>query len=397
MNILLYIPFGKNAGGAYQYACALLEILKADQENKYFIYHKSNDDFINNFCKENNQFELVEQTNANKRAPNLMSKLLSVLVHKGKQHQGQRLTYFNWIKERYHIDIVHSVYQNIPRWDIDVPIVSTLHDVQELLFPQYFSPEKRAERAINRLNSVSKSSCIVVSYQHVKNDIIKFFNIAPERVKVILLSMSSLSILNHRPSKTIVGKAIHNYRDFILYPASTWEHKNHINLIKSLCHIKKKYNTRINLVCTGDKKGFYEKIKEQVNQLDIQDQVNFTGIIDESDLYCLYKTCRAVVIPTQYEAGSFPLMESMLLGVPVVCSNVTSLPETIGDKKFTFDPNSIEEISDSIYSIWSDKQFRDKNVENSEEKKKLILETEALESFISLYSNLLEAHCVAPQ
>ena len=68
-------------------------------------------------------------------------------------------------------------------------------------------------------------------------------------------------------------------------------------------------------------------------------------------------------MPTLYEAGSFPLMESILMGIPVVCSNVTSLPETIGDNQFVFDPNNINDIAEKIIKIWDDENYRADNLD----------------------------------
>ena len=69
-----------------------------------------------------------------------------------------------------------------------------------------------------------------------------------------------------------------------------------------------------------------------------------------------------VIIPTLYEAGSFPLMESILLNVPVICSNVTSLPETIGNDKFVFAPYDIDDISKKLIQFWNDEEFRKGNL-----------------------------------
>lgn len=55
-------------------------------------------------------------------------------------------------------------------------------------------------------------------------------------------------------------------------------------------------------------------------------------------------------------------MESILMGIPVVCSNVTSLPETIGDNRFVFDPSRINDIADKINKIWFDEVFRIENI-----------------------------------
>jgi hypothetical protein len=72
-----------------------------------------------------------------------------------------------------------------------------------------------------------------------------------------------------------------------------------------------------------------------------------------------------VVVPTLYEAGSFPLNEAMNYGIPVICSNVTSLPDQIQDKRYIFDPNNIDEMADKMNMMLTDKMARQMNTDNS--------------------------------
>ncbi len=102
----------------------------------------------------------------------------------------------------------------------------------------------------------------------------------------------------------------------------------------------------IDLVCTGNKTEYFKTIQSVIDELDLSKAVHFLGIVSEEDLIGLYKNARLVVIPTLYEAGSGPLYEAMRYGIPVVCSNVTSLPETVGNSEFVFNPNNLEEMTD---------------------------------------------------
>jgi len=86
--------------------------------------------------------------------------------------------------------------------------------------------------------------------------------------------------------------------------------------------------------------------------------VNFLGFISAEDLGCLYQLAHIVVIPTRFEAASFPLWEAFLAGVPAACSTVTSLPCQAGGSALLFDPNSIEEASDAMRRLWTDRALR---------------------------------------
>ncbi|MBX9807176.1 MAG: glycosyltransferase, partial [Flavobacteriaceae bacterium] len=122
-------------------------------------------------------------------------------------------------------------------------------------------------------------------------------------------------------------------------------------------------NPDIYLICTGHPTEFYtNNIKPFIEKQGLTDKIKFVGIVSDEELFELYHKCSAVVVPTLYEAGSFPLVESILMGIPVVCSNVTSLPETIGDGQFVFDPIDISDIADKINKIWSDDIYRIENM-----------------------------------
>ena len=103
----------------------------------------------------------------------------------------------------------------------------------------------------------------------------------------------------------------------------------------------------------------------------------------------MYKNARLVVIPTLYEAGSGPLYEAMRYGIPVICSNVTSLPETIGNEDFIFYPNNSEEMLKKIKLGLFDEEFRKRNIQNSEEKMSKFRQINFYDNFVEAYKKVL--------
>jgi glycosyltransferase involved in cell wall biosynthesis len=120
----------------------------------------------------------------------------------------------------------------------------------------------------------------------------------------------------------------------------------------------------------------------------LQDKIYFLGIVDEVTLYSLYKSCAGVVVPTLYEAGSFPLMEALLLGIPVICSDTTSLPDTINDDNFIFNPNDIDSISNKVFQLWNDDTFRSLSSRNGKKQSYKLRNSGALNNLKSVYSEL---------
>ena len=266
------------------------------------------------------------------------------------------------------IDLLHVPYQTPPLYDLPYPFIVTMHDVQELHFPEFFKPDERAWRAEHYWKSLLHASGVIVSFDHVKQDLIKYFDLPQSKVFVCPLPYTQISFdsLQEKESSKNLVKKYSGFKEFVFYPAQTWEHKNHLSLIKAIELANEWRQGSIHLVCTGKINSyFYKVIEGYIASSPISEQIHFMGIVPEAELYWLYKNCALVVVPTLYEAGSFPLLEAMCLGVPVVCSSVTSLPETIGDSRFIFDPLDIEEMSKLILEMVASVELSQANIANS--------------------------------
>lgn len=266
------------------------------------------------------------------------------------------------------IDLLHVPYQTAPIYDLPYPFIVTMHDVQELHFPEFFTPEERAYRAEHYWTSLKYSSGVVVSFNHVKQDLVKYFHLLESKIYVCPPPYNQIKLVStSKEQAEIYSQKYTNLKDFILYPAQTWEHKNHVSLIKAVELIKTKYNRFVTVIFTGKKNPvFFPNIENYLAQSTISEQIHFMDIVPETELYWLYKNCSLVVVPTLYEAGSFPLLEAMSLDVPVICSSVTSLPETIGDSRFIFEPLNIEQMGDLIVNMLNNEKLRMDNIKNSQ-------------------------------
>jgi glycosyltransferase involved in cell wall biosynthesis len=296
--------------------------------------------------------------------------------------------FLNGFCKKQKIDIVHFPGQYNPL--ITGPKrICTIHDIQELHFPDFFTPEERRDRAITIVDKLKISDLVIVSYNHVKNDLIRYCKMPENKILVCLLDMKNLWFKKFEslPAKDI--SSLNLPGKFLLYPANTWKHKNHIALLEALAYLREQENVIINVICTGDKNAnFTDTILPRLKELKLEDQARFLGVVDEETLYSLYQRCVGVVVPTAYEAGSFPLIESMIMQVPVICSNVTSLPETIGDPQFVFDPYNIPGMAAKIREVYDSEEYRRQNIINSKSNVEKILNTGALKKVTDSYKQL---------
>ncbi|MGI8835886.1 MAG: glycosyltransferase family 4 protein [Pyrinomonadaceae bacterium] len=307
-----------------------------------------------------------------------------------------------WV-ERLNLDLVHFPtpttphphehvpYLVPPLLKLRTPYIVTIHDAQELHFPEYFSAAQRAIRAMHRWETIDQARKIIVSYEHVKEDLLKYYRLPPEKIHVCPIPFRSISW--QEPTLAAILTYEEKYRPwepFLLYPAQTWPHKNHALLFQALRKLRREYKLATRLICPGYPNDYRDEIKAQVEKLELTDAVLFTGVVPEDELAWLYRHTALVVVPTMYEAGSFPVMEAISQGAPVICSDVTSLPETIRDRRFVFSPYDAEALSELIARMLTSASFHQENVANSVRQAKRLGRVNAAAHFYETYRSLLE-------
>lgn len=367
-----------NGGGISPYAWRILELL--------LIYQKNDNIEILILCTDEVQIDCLElinkyqatakialisyEFNLIKRLGRILGLILAKFINKFNLNSQLPLILnplYSWFASL-DIDLLHIPYQTAPIYDLPYPFIVTMHDVQELHFPEFFTPEERAARAEHYWKSLKYAGSVIVSFNHVKQDLIKYFRLTESKIYVCPPPYNQIKLASSSEEEAeFYTQKYSKLKDFILYPAQTWEHKNHLSLIKAVELIKVKYDRSINVICTGKKNpNFFPNIENNLSKSTVSEQIIFVDIVPETELYWLYKNCSLVVIPTLYEAGSFPLLEAMSLKVPVICSSVTSLPETIGDSRFIFEPLNIEQMGDLIVNMLNNEKLRMDNIKNSQ-------------------------------
>ncbi|MEM6688484.1 MAG: glycosyltransferase family 1 protein [Planctomycetota bacterium] len=290
-----------------------------------------------------------------------------VAMPKRRSWRRRRKSTTDWEKDSRvwkHFDVYHSPSQIVRSQDI--PWIVTMHDVQELHFPEYFSSADREFRAVYHRQVIENANAVVVSFDHVREDLIRFFDIPGERIHTIPLPMSYCGLPEVDEHETLqTRKRLGLPERYVVYPAQTWPHKNHIGLLKALLELRERGN-RIDLICTGHVNDFFDdSLRPFIEEHAMQDQVHMLGSLSTEDLAVAYKSSRALVIPTKYEAGSFPLIEAMLMRQPVICARTTSLPATIESEEFVFDADDSSAMANLIEKIVDDSDFRDRSISNS--------------------------------
>ena len=154
-------------------------------------------------------------------------------------------------------------------------------------------------------------------------------------------------------------KFIKQNQKFLLYVGTALPHKNLESLIYSFIILRKTHPS-LKLVLAGKKEYYYDKLVDYTKSKDISKDVVISGFVSDEVLKWLYENAICYVFPSLSEGFGLPGLEAMAHGLPVVSSNATCLPEIYSDAAIYFDPLDIEDMSEKIDKVISDKKLRNK-------------------------------------
>lgn len=369
------IPLGSGTGGIETVLRALTAPGRLDDgdEEYVFIGHWSDPDWLRPFLGERQTIVSAPRPTENKpAAAEIFKRSLSRLrplagkvrrafaPRAGTDPQPTRICvpFSDGFYESLGCDVIHFPYQDYVY--CRVPTVYNPHDLQHLHYPEFFSPEEIERREVVYPSACRAAESVVVASEFVKRDVVRNYGLAEDKVRVIAWAppATSLEKAAEDESSLLPSKYELSAAPFALYPAMTWEHKNHIRLLEAVAFLRERENLRINLVCTGHKNAFWSNIERRLRELRLEEQVKFTGVVAQRELSALYLRAQFVVIPTLFEAASAPLFEAWQHNAAAACSSVTSLPEQAADGALLFNPFSVEEIAGALKRMTTDENLR---------------------------------------
>jgi len=247
------------------------------------------------------------------------------------------------------VDVLHTPVQFFSVSDFSVPSVLNLHDLQHLHFPENFRPSDIEARNFLYGRAASLATAIVVSSDFVKEDLISKMAIPREKVFTVPVTWDPKIIDGLGTFDELAARARYNLpATYAIYPAQFWPHKNHVRLIEALAIVRQSCPEHdLKLVLTGYRGHTgWPAVKVLIDELALQSDVLCLDHVPAEHLAALYKGSVFCVMPSTFEASSYPIIEAQVLGVPAMCSNVTSLPELMRDGAgLLFDPFDAQDIA----------------------------------------------------
>lgn len=337
--------FGLEHAGLGRYVMKLVEeILKLDRKNKYVLF--------------------LNSTHADKFKN---KKRVSVVTTDIPIYSLAEQTILPFIFAKAKLDLLHVPHFNAPIL-YQGKLVLTIHDLikhdskgpetttrnQGLYFIKRFGYLTLTNAIARRANH------IIVPSNYVKEDVAKRLHVPLEKITVTYEAAagSIKDVVLTDKEKIDMYNKYHLAQPFIVYTGSVYPHKNVDILVNAIekHNQNKEVDLQLALICS--RSVFWERLNKKIQEKGLQDWIKLLGFVDDDDVSKLYSLALALVHPSKMEGFGLTGLEAMSVGLPVVSSNASCLPEVYGDAALYFNPNDTDDLVSCLESLIKDQELR---------------------------------------
>ena len=289
--------------------------------------------------------------------------------------------------------VVHSIPSYTHPDLLGFPSVLTVHDLQHIHLPDFFSPEDSAFRERHYRESCVAADRIICVSEFTRQDLHRNYGIPLDRLVTIWnlpAQVSSFALPETRRNRLLARMGIKP--PFVFYPAHAWLHKNHRRLINAFAVARGSLPRGCMLVLTGRPPEAGHPASAQLAEMTKQGYVRHLGFRTPLEIAALYQTAEALVFPSLFEGFGMPLIEAMMAGCPIVCSDNSSLPEIAGEAALLFDATSEAAIGDALTRITSDAALRRRLIKAGKGQAARLDRKATAQRTIEIYRQVHEAH-----
>jgi glycosyltransferase involved in cell wall biosynthesis len=253
------------------------------------------------------------------------------------------------------VDLVHSLASTAPLRGRFRRVV-TVHDLIYARFPEAHSGLRERGMRVLVPAAVRRSDRVIADSKSTREDLVQLLGTAPERIDVVPLGLGSVRRVEPLSEADMRARLNLGARRVVLALSAKRPHKNLAALIGALAQMPAA--DRPVLVLPGYPTWHEEELRDRALALGVEDEVRFPAWVDAAQLEALWALSDAFVFPSLYEGFGLPVLEAMARGVPVACSNSSSLPEVAGDAALLFDPRDEPAIAAALVRLLDDRALR---------------------------------------
>ena len=241
---------------------------------------------------------------------------------------------------------------------MSIPKVSMVHDVAYLRYPEHLQPRIRAFYKKWMGRYLAYTDHIITVSEFSKREIIAGYNIPADKISVVYNGITDAYKPVSEAQKKKTKDRYTNGRPYFVYLGAIHPRKNILTLVKAFEQFKSSHPSDHQLVLAGRASWHTEEVFKTITESKWKDSIHLPGYVATTEATSLVASAEAMIYPSLYEGFGLPLVEAMACGVPVICSNVSSLPEVAGNAALLFDPMDAAQLAHHMEKISSDDGLR---------------------------------------
>ncbi|MBM72407.1 MAG: hypothetical protein CL847_06455 [Crocinitomicaceae bacterium] len=284
------------------------------------------------------------------------------------------------------IDLYHGLSNELP-FGIQLTGVKSIVTIHDLIFIRYPELYKRIDRQIYMIKfqkACRSADMIIAVSEQTKSDIIEFFGMPKEKIKVVYQSCAP--VFQNR-SRSKLNPDISKYNlpdDYLLYVGSVEERKNLINIIKAVHRMPKE-----NLIVVGNGKAYMKRCRDYVLDNGLGTRVKFHSNVPTDDLAEFYYGAKTFIYPSTFEGFGIPILEALFCKTPVITSRGGCFLESGGPYSIYIDPHDPSEIVDAVHRLNSDEILRDNMINEGFKYAQKFTDQNVASNLIRVYQSVL--------
>jgi glycosyltransferase involved in cell wall biosynthesis len=244
------------------------------------------------------------------------------------------------------VDLVHSLASTGPAWGRFKRVV-TVHDLIYRRYPEAHAGMRSLGMRVLVPLAVRRSHRVITVSQASKRDLVELLGVQAERIDVVPQGLGAPIRPPAQPEAVVRERLALGERRVLLALSAKRPHKNLMALLEAFATL----DERPVLVLAGYATAYEQTLRARADALGLDGDVRWLGWLDPGELEGLWAIASAFVFPSLYEGFGLPVLEAMARGVPVACSNASSLPEVAGDAALLFDPQDRRALAEAIQTL----------------------------------------------
>lgn len=268
-----------------------------------------------------------------------------------------------WVLRRGRFDLLHGLAFALPWWS-PCPSVVTIYDLSFLRYPKHFRVGNRLYLSLFVHLAAVRATHVITISQSTARDVTQLLGVEPRRITVTYCGVER----DYRPLPEEIVEQFRREKNLprraILYLGTIEPRKNLGTLIRAYHRLLALWPGPTDgedvprLVVAGGKGWGWQEVFALVEDLAVKNHVLFPGFAPDAELPLWYNVAECFAYPSLYEGFGLPALEAMACGTPVITSNVSSLPEVVGEAGLTLAPQDVEGLADALWRVLSDGDLR---------------------------------------